>query len=171
MKLLFEMDRKDYEPDAPEYVRPSARGIILREGRVAMVHSLKYHYYKFPGGGIEPGENPVDALLREVREESGLTVKEETIREYGLVRRVQKSERGGKFVQDNYYYLCEVNPDVAAQILDDYEEEERFTLEFVAPCHAIDVNRNRDHGPKDQTMLEREALVLERLIQEGYLNI
>lgn len=170
MKLLFGMDRKDYAEDAPEIVRPSARGIILRDGCVAMVHSMKYDYYKFPGGGIEAGEEPVDALAREVQEESGLIVKRDTVREYGLVHRVQKGEAGTKFVQDNYYYLCEVENEETAQHLDKYEEEEKFTLEFVCPRHAIEVNRAHDHGPKDQVMLEREALVLERLIQEKYLN-
>ena len=43
-----------------------------------MIHSLKYDYYKFPGGGIENGENPVEAMIRETREEAGLVVKPET---------------------------------------------------------------------------------------------
>lgn len=170
MRLLFELDRKDYDEAAPEFVRPSARGIIIQNGRVAMVHSLKYDYYKFPGGGIEASEAPVDALMREVREESGLMVKADTIREYGLVHRVQKSETGSKFVQDNFYFLCEVEAEEVSQNLDDYEEEEKFTLEFVCPRHAIEVNRTRDHGPKDQIMLEREALVLECLLREGHLE-
>jgi mutator protein MutT len=31
-------------------------------------------WWCFPGGGIEPGERPIDALVREVREEVGLSV-------------------------------------------------------------------------------------------------
>ena len=53
------------------------------------------------------------------------------------------------------------------QKLDDYESDERFTLEYVKPETAIDTNRYKDHGPKDQLMLEREARVLECLIKEG----
>ena len=53
--------------------------------------------------------------------------------------------------------------------MDDYEEEERFTLEYVDPRLAIAVNRSDDHGPKDQQMLEREARVLELLLAEGLL--
>ena len=66
MRLLFEIDTKDYDPNGKAFVRPSVRGIIIRDGRIAMVHSLKYDYYKFPGGGIESGESPEQALLREV---------------------------------------------------------------------------------------------------------
>ena len=34
-----------------------------------MIHSIKYDYYKFPGGGIENDEDPVEAMIRETREE------------------------------------------------------------------------------------------------------
>ena len=54
------------------------------------------------------------------------------------------------------------------QELDEYEAEERFTPELVTPEHAIDTNRNHDHGTSEHIMLERECLVLERLMEEGY---
>ena len=73
-------------------------------------------------------------------------------------------------IQDNYYYLCDVEEKVGSQKLDDYEAEERFTLEYVDPAHAIRINREVDHGPKDQIMLEREARVLEMMIQEGIIQ-
>ena len=171
MRTLFEIDTKDYDPNGRAFVRPSVRGIILRKGKVAMVHSIKYDYYKFPGGGIEPGESQIQTLIREVQEESGLVVLPDTIREYGNVSRKQKSDRVGEyevFVQDNYYYLCDAAADVGEQTLDDYENEDHFTLEWVKPEHAIAINRRRDHGPKDQRMLEREARVLEMLIRENY---
>ena len=167
MRLLFEIDTKDYDPNGKAFVRPSVRGIIIRDGKVAMVHSLKYDYYKFPGGGMEDGEGLEEALLREVVEESGLQVILSSIREYGLVHRVQKGQKEEMFIQDNYYYLCDVEEKVGSQKLDDYEAEERFTLEYVDPTHAIRINREVDHGLKDQIMLEREARVLEMMIQEG----
>ena len=169
MRLLFEIDTKDYDPNGKAFVRPSVRGIIIRDSKVAMVHSLKYDYYKFPGGGIEDGESLEQALLREVVEESGLQVVANSIREYGLVHRVQKGQKEAMFIQDNYYFLCEVESEIQAQHLDDYEAEEHFTLEFVNPIHAILTNREVDHGPKDQIMLEREARVLELLMEDGII--
>ena len=74
------------------------------------------------------------------------------------------------FIQDNYYYLCDVEENRINQKLDDYEDFEKFTLELIEPEVAINANRYKDHGPKDQNMLEREAKVLELLIKEGYLN-
>lgn len=58
-----------------------------------MVYSKKYHYYKFPGGGIEIGEFMEDALIREVSEETGLCVIRNSIQEYGQVHRIQKGTK------------------------------------------------------------------------------
>ena len=171
MRLLFEMDLKDYGGCTHTFTRDSARSIIIRNGKVAMIHSLKYDYYKFPGGGIEPGESVADALIRETAEEAGLTVIPDSIREYGCVHRIQKStdEVDECFVQDNYYYLCDAEEGIGPQKLDDYESDEHFTLEYVKPETAILSNRTKDHGPKDPVMLEREARVLEMLLSGGLI--
>ena len=171
MRLLFEMDKKDYGGCAYSFKRDSARSIIIRNGKIAMIHSLKYDYYKFPGGGIEPGECDVDAMIRETAEEAGLIVIPDSIREYGYVHRIQKStvKEDEYFIQDNYYFLCNVEEGVKSQKLDDYESDEHFTLEYVKPETAIYSNRTKGHGPKDPVMLEREARVLEMLLSEGLI--
>lgn len=94
MRLLFPMDAQNYDPAWRVFQRDSARAILLRGGRAAMIYSRKYAYYKFPGGGIEPSEAPVQALLRETEEEAGLRILPQSIREYGCVRRIQKSDNG-----------------------------------------------------------------------------
>ena len=170
MKLLFEIDTKDYDKNGKAFIRPSVRSIIIRENKVAMVHSIKYDYYKFPGGGMEADENQIDALIRETREETGLIIIPATIRAYGYVHRIQKGKKEAVFIQDNYYYLCDVESDVSSQCLDDYEAEENFTLEFIEPNIAIRTNREKLHGPKDLNMLERESRVLELLIKDRLLK-
>jgi 8-oxo-dGTP pyrophosphatase MutT (NUDIX family) len=171
MRLLFEIDKQNYIVDGSECIRPSVRGVIVRDGKIAMVHSLKYDYYKFPGGGMENGESHRETLIREVLEESGLVVIPESIQEYGYVHRIEKGRFEDKFIQDNYYYLCAAEEKLRIQHLDDYEEEEGFRLEFVTPREAIDTNRLHSHGEKEeivtfQGMLERENRVLEMLMQE-----
>ena len=172
MKLLFEIDKKNYDNDGKAFIRPSARAIIIKDNKIYMVHSLVYDYYKFPGGGIEKNESTIDALIRETKEEAGLIVIKDSIKEYGYVHRVQKADEPSysKFVQDNYYYICDVENKILEQQLDDYENFEKFTLELVDPKIAININRNKEHGPKDLDMIEREAKVLELLIKEGYFN-
>ena len=171
MRLLFEMDLHDYAECPRSFVRNSARSIIIRNGQVAMVHSLKYDYYKFPGGGIEAGENPLEAMIRETREEAGLTVIPDSVKEYGLVHRIQKSDSDPAecFVQDNYYYLCDAQDETVSQDLDSYESGEGYRLEFMDPQSAIQRNRNVKSSPYNGLMFEREARILEMLIAEKYL--
>ncbi len=171
MRLLFDMDLHDYDACTHSFVRNSARSVILRDGKVAMIHSLKYDYYKFPGGGIENGESPVDAMIRETREEAGLVVIPESVREYGYVHRIQKSDSDPSecFVQDNFYYLCSALDDTVSQELDGYEAKESYRLEFIDPRTAIRKNRSASNTPYNRMMFEREARVLELLIAEGHL--
>ena len=171
MRLLFELDLHDYAECTRSFVRNSARSIIIRNRKVAMVHSLKYDYYKFPGGGIEAGENPVEAMIRETREEAGLTVIPDSVKEYGLVHRIQKSDSDPAecFVQDNYYYLCDALDETVSQNLDSYESGEGYRLEFMDPQAVIRKNRNVKNSPYNGLMFEREARILEMLIAEKYL--
>ena len=176
MRLLFELDSRDYDPNGMVRRRPSVRGIVIRGGKVAMIHSLAYDYYKFPGGGIEEGESQLETLVREVKEETGLTVVPGSAREYGWVHRVEKGHRPGEdvFIQENYYYLCDVLDEPGEQALTEKEQEERFVLEFVEPSRAVRVNEAAKitaawHKPGVAFMAEREAGVLGWLIREGYL--
>ena len=171
MRELFTIDLKNYKENGTVGKRPSVRGIIIKDGKIAMMHSLKYDYYKLPGGGIEEGEELRDTLVREVKEESGLVVKKETIKEFGSVRRIEKGMFEDIFMQENYYFLCDVEDEVSSQELDDYEAEEGFTLEFVTPEQAINVNNTGDHREKveKQTftgMLTRENRVLQMVRDE-----
>ena len=171
MRLLFEMDKKDYDACTQIFTRDSARSIMIRNGKLAMIHSQKYDYYKFPGGGIEDGESPIEAMIRETQEEAGLIVISETVKEYGYVHRIQKSDHNPSecFVQDNYYYLCDAVDGPVSQNLDDYEKAESYELEYVEPSVAMEKNRRVKESPYNRMMFEREARVVEMLLSEGLI--
>ncbi len=50
----------------------AAGGVVVRDGRVLLVHRARYDDWSLPKGKLEPGEAWEDAALREVREETGL---------------------------------------------------------------------------------------------------
>jgi len=50
----------------------AAGGVIVREGRVLVVHRSRYDDWSLPKGKLEPGESWEQGALREVEEETGL---------------------------------------------------------------------------------------------------
>ena len=50
----------------------AAGGVVLRDGRVAVVHRPRYDDWSLPKGKLDPGEGWEEAALREVEEETGL---------------------------------------------------------------------------------------------------
>lgn len=164
MRRLFEVDLKDYDGCSKVFRRPSARAIIFKGDKIALVYAVNEKYYKFPGGGIHDDEDKKQALIREVREESGLNVIPESIKEFGSVLRRQKSDRDEDtiFEQENYYYLCETEGVAASQNLDDYEKEAGFELVYVDIDEAIKVNGEyRSDVFFNEVMIGREKRVLE----------
>lgn len=169
MKRLFEIDLKDYDEHDKLFCRPSARGVIFEEDKIALVYSNKEKYYKFPGGGINQGEDKITALCREVKEEVGLIVIPESIKEFGSVLRRQKSNYTPAtiFEQENFYYFCKVEMQRVEQKLDAYEADAEFVLEFVSLEKAIEVN-SEYHSDNyfDEIMIMRERMVLERIKEQ-----
>ncbi len=54
--------------------RPSVYAIVVHDNKVLLVKSRSVSLLALPGGGVELGEPLVDALKREVREETGILV-------------------------------------------------------------------------------------------------
>lgn len=179
MRELFDIIKNNYDPNGKPYIRPSVRGIIIKDKKIAVVHSMMYDYYKYPGGGMDEGEDNIATLIREVKEEAGLDVIVDSIREYGHVLRKEKGHPEDIFIQDNYYYLCDTANTSGEQTLDDYESRENFTLEWADPMHVIDTNDRfvelcksySDNAHINKSVeAYREARVLRLLVDEGYFS-
>ncbi len=166
MKRLFEIDLKDYKETDSVFRRPSARAVIIRDDKIALVYSKREKYYKFPGGGIHDDEDKKEALAREVREEVGMVVIPESIREFGSVLRRQKSDKAEDtiFEQENYYYFCDVQNELVNQELDAYESEAEFVLKIVDIDTAIRANDiYKSDVLFNEVMIKRELRVLRLL--------
>ena len=56
---------------AEQRLHKTARGIIVRNSMVLVMRAKGSIYCGLPGGHIDRGEQPIDALIREMREELG----------------------------------------------------------------------------------------------------
>lgn len=172
MRRLFTLDLHDYDENWEHDLRPTVRGIIEKDGKLALVYKRENDYYGFPGGGINEGETYEEALIREVKEETGLIVIPESISEYGGALRLNKSTRFPEkvFEQENYNYKCEVLDAVGEQNLDEEEAQEGFELAFVTMEEARRKNRYDDHGSDNGGIwLERENILIEMQMFEKKL--
>lgn len=66
--------------------------IVIEDGKILLMHRLKagVEYYTVIGGKIEPGETPGEACLREVLEETGLTV--EIVIKFAVLQTLGRTE-------------------------------------------------------------------------------
>lgn len=167
MELLTQIFHKpDLHLNTKTVTREAVRAIILRVDQVLMVHSLVNGDYKFPGGGVEDGEEHTATLRRELLEECGAQLKN-VLGEFGRVEEYDKAKEDEYelFCMHSYYYLCEIENGLGAQNLDDYEYTYGFTPEWVTLEHAIATNRTllENPPPSLQRWVKRELFVLEML--------
>ena len=95
--------------------RTAARAVVFdTNNHVALLHAGKNGYYKLPGGGIEPGEDPKQAHVRECMEELGCSI---DVR--GEVGKIIEYRRD--LHQTSYCYLATL---VGMQNAPHYTEEE-----------------------------------------------
>jgi 8-oxo-dGTP diphosphatase len=101
--------------------------ILSPEGKILVCQRTRHQVmpmkWEFPGGKIEPGEQPRDALHRELDEELGIdaTIGEE-------VARIQHVYKGGGSVELRFYVVHEYTGELENRIFHDVQWAERKTL-------------------------------------------
>lgn len=67
------------------HTKPRTRLLIIANNEVLLVKNwLSNDRWALPGGGLESGEEPVHAAIREVYEELGVAIEPEALKELGL---------------------------------------------------------------------------------------
>ncbi len=147
--------------------RAAVRAVIRRDAHLLMVHSRVAGDYKFPGGGLEPGESAKQALVREVSEECGRTVTRVGDVIMLAVEHRRAREPGAIFRMESTYHPCDVGDEVHDQRLD--------ATSVTSPSSRCGYRHRRGDrgepaGPRigsAQTWVTRETAVLRALRDLG----
>jgi 8-oxo-dGTP diphosphatase len=120
----------------------AAGGVVVRDGRVALVHRPQYDDWTLPKGKLHRGEDFAEAALREVEEETGLRC--ELGRELPSTRYVDSKGRpklvryfemrpvSGEFEpNDEVDELRWVDPEEAVELLT-YDRDRELIAEFAS---------------------------------------
>ncbi len=101
--------------------------LIMKEGKILVCQRTRHQVmplkWEFPGGKIETGEQPRDALRRELDEELGIDadIGEE-------VARIQHNYKGGGSVELRFYVVNEYRGEIENRIFQDVQWAERTQL-------------------------------------------
>lgn len=105
------------ELQAPDAVITVAAALVCRaDGRTLLVRKRGTAAFMQPGGKIEPGEAPVDALRRELREEIGLAVETGRLLPLGSFRAPAANEPGRTVAAEVFRIAAEEDIRPAAEI-------------------------------------------------------
>lgn len=148
MKKILVLDGKNYSSDLDEIYRVSVRGIIFIDGKLLMIEN-SFGEVKLPGGGMDAEEDDIQALLREVKEETGYDVIAESVVPFGEIEEKRLSVHEPMiWHQINRLYFCDVYPE---QGLCNYTENEK-RYKFRQVLYSLE-----DAIEKNRAMLEKEG--------------
>ncbi len=139
--------------------REAVRAIVVDEdGKVALVHVGRDNYYKIPGGGIDKGEDKIEALKRECMEEAGVHIKENPI-ELGYIF---EAKRSWEMTQKSYCYIAEVEGEKKEPEYTSAEQRQDFSFQWISVDEAIELMKS--NIPDDialQYMARRDLMFME----------
>ena len=129
--------------------------LIHKNGRYLLQDRIKNDWkgYTLPGGHIEPGESIVDAVIREMQEETGLT-----IRHPHLCGVKQFPLEEGRYI----VFLFETE-----EFEGDLRSSEEGTMHWIDEKELSKVNLVEDFEDLIEVMLDDELMEFQYVIEDG----
>ncbi|MBR9679657.1 MAG: NUDIX domain-containing protein [Candidatus Altiarchaeota archaeon] len=161
MKLLTTIKESDVilgSTDKQKELKPrqAARAVVIRnDNKIALLYVSKNRYYKLPGGGVEPGEEIIEGLEREIIEETGCKVKV-----IGKLGKTIELRNRYHQIQTSFCFLTQVIEQDKPNFTG-LEKSEGFELKWVEIDKAIELIENSDpFGYIGKFIKIRDALFL-----------
>ncbi len=133
--VCFDIDNIEYEVPVSELNwRPSAYGIVIKDEEI-LVSKHYGKYYFLPGGGLDFGELPEAAVVREVKEETGIdATNPRLVSVHSDFFKLPFPDKGIEFIQSILmYYRCDyVGGELSVAGFDIHEKEYAEKAEWLS---------------------------------------
>lgn len=165
MRILACFDKKNYSDTTKVFEKYNIRGIVLLEGRLVMQRGND-GVYKIPGGGVESGESYVETLKRELREEVGLVLIEDSMKELGEITEIRKDifDEDTKYISHSIFYVCKVTEERLSITPTASEIKKGYQPVWVTPEEIYETNTRLGKDP----WIERDTAFIKMLIDGNF---
>jgi 8-oxo-dGTP pyrophosphatase MutT (NUDIX family) len=126
----------------------AAGGVVMRDGRIALVHRPRYDDWTLPKGKLDPAESFEQAAVREVEEETGLRGR--PVRELPAI-----SYKVGNRAKIVRYWLMDVEHDGPFVPNDETDELRWVPVDEAMRLLTYDRDREVLRAVSDDTTLDR----------------
>ncbi|WP_407333768.1 NUDIX domain-containing protein [Enterovibrio sp. 27052020O] len=154
--------------DKSVFHRLASRAIVVRGTDILLLFTERYHDYSLPGGGVDSGENEVDGLIRELKEETGAQ-NVRNIRPFGAYEEFRPWHKPDYDVMHmvSKCFWCDIDEELGEVSLEDYEVKNGMRPVWVNIHEAITHNKETmAKSDKQGLSVERETFLLERIARE-----
>lgn len=152
------------------FTRLATRSIAVQGSSILLLYTARYDDYSLPGGGIDLGEDKIEGMKRELREESGAE-NIRNIQPFGVYEEYRPWYKSDYEIQHmiSYCYTCDINTELGTTQFEQYEIKNGMKPVWVNIHEAIEHNkRTMATSNKKGMSIERETFLLE-LITESVL--
>ena len=161
MQILKTIRDKDLELDFTEpsvyRERKASRALVFdKDNNIALLKAKNKSYHKLPGGGIEDGEDIIQALRREAMEEIGCEI--DNIKELGIVEEYRNQF---SLHQLSYCFIANLKGEKGTPNLEADEIEDGFETVWLNIDDAIKTIENeKDLEHYEGRFITRRDLIL-----------
>lgn len=161
MKLLKHIEDKPLPNDGRYGKRFASRAVLFDDDDlIPLLFVSKFNYHKLPGGGIEAGEDKVEALDREIKEETGCVASID-----GEVGELTEYRSEFNLFQVSYCFIGKVVKKGAPKF-EQSELDEGFKLVWVSMDEAIKLLKNdKPENYEGKFIRERDLRFLEEVVR------
>jgi ADP-ribose pyrophosphatase YjhB (NUDIX family) len=149
--------------------RLATRSITLQQNNILLLYTQRYEDFSLPGGGLELGEDLVQGMIRELREETGAQ-DINNIKPFGIYEEYRPWHHPDYNVQHmiSYCYTCDIKQELGASNMEPYEINNGMKALWVNIHQAIAHNKKKmETNANKGIYIERETFLLELIAESS----